>query len=111
MKASAANIAAQRHQLEVLAGTRQQRAADLLGAQAALGAAKLRLGYTTILAPFDGVVSERQVQPGDYVTIGSSLINIVPLPNVYVIANYKETQLTPRRAGSAGRCQNRHLPE
>ncbi len=94
VKASAANIAAQRHQLEVLAGTRQQRAADLLGAQAALGAAKLRLGYTTILAPFDGVVSERQVQPGDYVTIGSSLINIVPLPNVYVIANYKETQLT-----------------
>src|SRR6185312_2464051 len=43
---------------------------------------------------FDGVVSERQVQAGDYVNIGTNLINVVPLPNVYVIANYKETQLT-----------------
>jgi membrane fusion protein (multidrug efflux system) len=94
VKASAASIAAQRHQLEVLAGTKKQRAADLLGAKAALDAAKLRLGYTTINAPFDGVVGERQVQPGDYVNIGSSLISVVPLPDVYVIANYKETQLT-----------------
>jgi membrane fusion protein, multidrug efflux system len=99
VKASAAIIAAQRHQLEVLGGTKQQRAADLLGAQAALAAAKLRLGYTKIVAPFDGVVGERQVQPGDYVNIGSSLINVVPLPNVYLIANYKETQLTRVKPG------------
>jgi membrane fusion protein, multidrug efflux system len=101
VKASAAIIAAQRHQLEVLGGTKQQRAADLLGAQAALAAAKLRLGYTRIVAPFDGIVSERQVQPHDYVNIGSSLINVVPLPNVYVIANYKETQLTHVKPGQA----------
>ncbi|MET4291439.1 membrane fusion protein (multidrug efflux system) [Bradyrhizobium sp. LB8.2] len=99
VNASTALVSAQRHQLEVLAGTRQQRAGDLLGVQAALEAAKLRFGYTTIVAPFDGVVSERQVQPGDYVTIGSSLINVVPLPNVYVMANYKETQLRRVRAG------------
>jgi len=101
VKASAAIIAAQRHQLEVLGGTKQQRAADLLGAQAALVAAKLRLGYTRIVAPFDGLVSERQVQPHDYVNIGSSLINVVPLPKVYVIANYKETQLTRVKPGQA----------
>jgi membrane fusion protein, multidrug efflux system len=101
VKASAAIIAAQRHQLEVLGGTKQQRAADLLGAQATLAAAKLRLGYTRIVAPFDGIVSERQVQPGDYVNIGSSLINVVPLPKVYVIANYKETQLTRVKPGQA----------
>ena len=99
VRASRAVIAAQRHQLEVLAGTKKQRTADLLGAQAALAAARLRLGYTKIVAPFDGVVGERQVQPGDYVNIGSSLINIVPLPNVYVIANYKETQLTRVKPG------------
>jgi membrane fusion protein, multidrug efflux system len=99
VNASTALVSAQRRQLEVLAGTRQQRAGDLLGVQAALEAAKLRFGYTTIVAPFDGVVSERQVQPGDYVTIGSSLINVVPLPNVYVMANYKETQLRRVRAG------------
>jgi membrane fusion protein (multidrug efflux system) len=99
VRASRAVIAAQRHQLEVLAGNKKQRTADLLGAQAALAAAKLRLGYTRIVAPFDGVVGERQVQPGDYVNIGSNLINIVPLPNVYVIANYKETQLTRVKPG------------
>jgi membrane fusion protein (multidrug efflux system) len=99
VRASAAVIAAQRHQLEVLNGTKKQRAADLLGAKATLAAAKLRLGYTKIAAPFDGVVGERQVQPGDYVNIGSNLINVVPLPNVYLIANYKETQLTNVRPG------------
>ncbi len=99
VRASRAVVAAQRHQLEVLQGTKKQRAADLEAAKAALVAAKLKLGYTRITAPFDGVVSERQVQPGDYVNIGSNLINIVPLPNVYVIANYKETQLTNVRSG------------
>lgn len=94
VKASTANISAHYHQLDMLASTKQQRAAEVVGAEAALSAAKLRLGYTTILAPFDGVVGERQVQPGNYVNIGSSLIDIVPLPDVYVIANYKETQLT-----------------
>ena len=39
------------------------------------------------------------MQPDDYVTIGSNLINVVPLPNVYVIANYKETQLTRVKPG------------
>jgi membrane fusion protein, multidrug efflux system len=97
--ASRAVVAAQKHQLEVLQGTRKQRAADLDAANATLKAARLKLGYTQISAPFDGVVSERQVQAGDYVNIGSNLINVVPLPNVYVIANYKETQLTRVRPG------------
>jgi membrane fusion protein (multidrug efflux system) len=99
VRASRAVIAAQKHQLEVLAGTKKQRAADVLAAQAALKAAQLKLGYTRIVAPFDGIVGARQVQPGDYVNIGSNLFNVVPLPNVYVIANYKETQLTRVKAG------------
>ncbi|MGJ5207780.1 HlyD family secretion protein [Bradyrhizobium sp. HKCCYLR20261] len=94
VRASRAVIAAQRHQLEVLTGTKKQRGADLAGAKAALAAARLKLGYTRITAPFDGVVGQRQVQTGDYVNIGSSLIAVVPLPQVFVIANYKETQLT-----------------
>ena len=99
VRAGWAVLAAQRHQLEVLSGTKKQRAADVQGAKAALAAARLKLGYTKIVAPFDGVVSERQVQPNDYVNIGTNLINIVPLPSVYVIANYKETQLTRVRPG------------
>ena len=94
VRASRAVIAAQQHQLEVLQGTRKQRAADLEATKATLASAKLKLGYTKVSAPFDGVVGERQVQPGDYVNIGTNLINVVPLPKVYVIANYKETQLT-----------------
>jgi membrane fusion protein, multidrug efflux system len=99
VRANRALIAAQHHQLDVLAGNKKQRSADVLGAQATLAAAKLRLGYTKIVAPFDGVVGEREVQPGDYVNIGSNLVNVVPLPNVYLIANYKETQLTRVKAG------------
>jgi membrane fusion protein (multidrug efflux system) len=99
VRASAAVMAEKQHQLEVLAGNKQQRAAEVLAAQATLDAANLRLGYTDIFAPFDGVVGERQIQVGDYVNIGSSLLNVVPLPNVYVMANYKETQLTRVSSG------------
>jgi membrane fusion protein (multidrug efflux system) len=99
LEASKAAVEAQRRQLDVQIGTRQQRAADLSAAQALLDAAKLRLSYTRITAATEGVVSERQVQQGDYVTIGSNLISVVPLPNVYVVANYKETQLTRFQPG------------
>jgi membrane fusion protein (multidrug efflux system) len=93
-QAAEAAVRAQREQLNVLNGTRLQRQADLNGAEANLSGAKLRLIYTRIVAQFDGVVGQRQVQPGDYVSVGGNLISVVPLPQVYVIANYKETQLT-----------------
>jgi membrane fusion protein, multidrug efflux system len=99
VRASRAVIAAQRHQIEVLAGNKKERAADIAAAKATLAAARLKLGYTRVVAPFDGVVGEREVQPNDYVNIGTNLIEVVPLPNVYVIANYKETQLTRVRPG------------
>jgi membrane fusion protein, multidrug efflux system len=99
VRASRAVIAAQRHQIEVLQGNKKQRAAELEAAKAVLAAIRLKLGYTRITAPFDGVVSERLVQAGDYVNIGTNLINVVPLPNVYAIANYKETQLTRVKPG------------
>jgi membrane fusion protein (multidrug efflux system) len=94
LQASEAQVQAQRRQIDVLDGQRHQREAELQAAQAGLQAARLRLGYTRVVAPVDGVVGERAVQPGDYVTIGSTLIAVVPLPDVHVIANYKETQLT-----------------
>jgi membrane fusion protein (multidrug efflux system) len=99
VRASRAVIAAQKHQLGILAGTRKQREADVRAAEAALDAARLRLSYTRVVAPFDGSVGERQVQMGDYVNIGTNLIAVVPLPNVYVTANYKETQLTNVKVG------------
>jgi membrane fusion protein, multidrug efflux system len=98
-KASNALVEVQRRQLALLAGQESQLRASRQAAEAVLAAAQLRLGYTRIVAPFDGVVGERQVQPGDYVNVGSSLITVLPLPDVHVTANYKETQLTRVRAG------------
>ncbi|TSD86081.1 HlyD family secretion protein [Mycobacterium sp. KBS0706] len=101
LRASEAAVDAQRRQLDVQIGTKAQRAADLQSAEATLAAAQLRLGYTRITAPFDGIVGERGVQQGDYVNVGSSLIAITALPKLHVIANYKETQLTRVAEGQA----------
>jgi membrane fusion protein (multidrug efflux system) len=91
--AQAAELAQQR-QLDVLFGNQRQQAAAVAAQRATLHSAQLQLGYTRIVAPVDGVVSERLVQLGNYVATGTALISVVPLPQVHVIANYKETQLT-----------------
>ena len=62
-------------------------------AEAKLDLAKINLGYTRITAPADGEVSERDVRAGQYVHAGTQVIGVVP-DNVWVVANYKETQLT-----------------
>jgi membrane fusion protein (multidrug efflux system) len=61
--------------------------------------AALNLGYTTIIAPIDGVVAARTVRLGQYVQAGTQLTALVPLREVYVVANFKETQLTRVRSG------------
>ncbi|CAN7714438.1 hemolysin D [Ensifer sp. NM-2] len=61
--------------------------------------AELDLSYATILAPVDGSVGNRTLRVGQYVQAGTQLMSIVPTTAVYVIANYKETQLTDVHAG------------
>ena len=61
--------------------------------------AELNLSYATIMAPVDGVVGNRTLRVGQYVQAGTQLMTVVPTASVYVIANYKETQLTDVRAG------------
>jgi len=61
--------------------------------------AALELGYTTIIAPIDGVVAARTIRVGQYVQSGTQLMALVPLHEVYITANFKETQLTHVRAG------------
>ncbi len=87
-------LEAQRRQLAVLDTQEMQLRAELKAKQAALDLAKINLGYTRITAPVGGVVSERGVRDGQYVHSGSQVISVVPLDNVWVLANYKETQLT-----------------
>jgi membrane fusion protein, multidrug efflux system len=86
-------------QLGVLAAQQAQAEAAVAAQRANLVIAELNLSYTRILAPQDGVIGQRQVKPGQYVGVGSQVTSLTPLPNVWVIANYKETQLTHMRVG------------
>ena len=94
----AQELAASR-QLEVLAAQQAQAEAAQAVQKASLDLAKLNLGYTSIIAPQDGVIGQRQVKPGQFVPVGGQVTSLTPLPNVWVIANYKETQLTHMAAG------------
>jgi membrane fusion protein (multidrug efflux system) len=98
-----AQLDQQRRQLNVLESQRRQADATLKAQQAARDLAEINLGYTRITAPVDGMVGQRQVRPGQYVSTGTQVISIVPLPNVWVIANYKETQMTNIRVGQPAR--------
>ncbi len=89
-----AALAAERQQLAVLDTEESQLRADYKAKAAALELATINLGYTRIAAPVAGEVSERGVRDGQYVHAGTQVISVVPLDNVWVIANYKETQLT-----------------
>ena len=94
-----AQASAAERQLAVLTAQLAQNEAAIAGARAALDTAKLNLGYTTIRATQDGVIGQRQVKPGQLVGVGSQITTLTPLPNVWVIANYKETQLTHMAVG------------
>ncbi len=77
----------------------RQLAAQVQAAQAQADQARLNLSYTRITAPADGMVGLRRVRPGQFVNIGTQVIAVMSLPNVWVVANYKETQMTNVRAG------------
>jgi membrane fusion protein (multidrug efflux system) len=67
--------------------------------RAALAQAKLNLSYTTIFAPADGVIDKKTAEVGQNVTPGEQLMALVQLDDVWVIANFKETQLRRMRLG------------
>jgi membrane fusion protein (multidrug efflux system) len=73
--------------------------AQALRSKAALDQAQLNLTYTTIVAPVDGVVGKRSVNVGDNIAVGQDLMAVVPLNDVWVTANFKETQLAHMQPG------------
>ncbi|MFJ4192940.1 HlyD family secretion protein [Pseudomonas sp. NPDC089534] len=92
-------LAAERKQVEILTAQRDAADGGLKRAQAALEIASFDLSYTRITAPQDGMIGERAVRVGAYVTPGSKLLAVVPLQQAYVVANFQETQLTDVQPG------------
>src|SRR5271163_360784 len=92
-------VAAAEKQIDVFEGQLAQANATLAQQQAMEHQAELNLSYTTITAPVDSTVGVRTLRVGEYVQAGTQLMAIVPLQAVYVVANYKETQLTDVQPG------------
>ncbi|HXA23573.1 MAG TPA: HlyD family secretion protein [Acetobacteraceae bacterium] len=88
-----------RQQVEVLRTAEAEAQSALEHARAVEQQAHLNLGYATITAPQDGTIGARSLRVGQYVQAGTQLMAVVPLRAVYVVANYKETQLTGVRPG------------
>jgi membrane fusion protein, multidrug efflux system len=92
-------LTAAQRQIDVLTTQRAQATAQLERARAVAEQAQLNLSYTEITAPVDGTVGARSLRVGQFVQAGTQLMAVVPLDAVYVVANFKETQLTHVRAG------------
>ncbi|WP_424629890.1 HlyD family secretion protein [Bradyrhizobium sp. SYSU BS000235] len=91
-------IAAQK-KIAVLTTEREQAQAQLERSRALAQQATLNLSYTTITAPVNGTVGARSLRVGQFVAAGTQLMAVVPLHATYVVANFKETQLTYVRGG------------
>ena len=96
-----ANLASALKQVELLKAEIAQSVAAASRANALQHQAELNLSYATIVAPIDGVVGNRTLRAGQYVQAGTQLMSVVPASGAYVIANFKETQLTNVQAGQA----------
>jgi membrane fusion protein (multidrug efflux system) len=94
-----AGLIAANKKVEVLTTQRAQAIAQLDHARAVEQQAALNLSYTEITAPVEGTVGARTLRVGQYVQAGTQLMAVVPLDAVYVVANFKETQLTHVRSG------------
>ncbi|MFV5591743.1 HlyD family efflux transporter periplasmic adaptor subunit [Acinetobacter variabilis] len=95
-KAAQSNLAANE---ALIQGANENSTPDVLVAEAKLKQAELDLERTVIKAPFDGVVSRRSIQVGQRVAPGTMLMMVVPVDQLYVDANFKESQLENVRVG------------
>jgi membrane fusion protein (multidrug efflux system) len=96
-----ANLASALKQVDLLKAEIVQAKAAAARAEAVQHQAELNLGYTTVISPIDGVVGNRSLRIGQFVQAGTQLMSIVPAEGAYVVANFKETQLTHVKSGQA----------
>ena len=88
-----ATLDSTQHQLPILQAQYASALATVQSDQAQVAQARLNLSYTRIVAPVDGTIAERSVQVGNYVSPGAALMAVVPLDQVYIVANYRELAL------------------
>jgi membrane fusion protein (multidrug efflux system) len=86
-------------QVTVIKARAESAAARVLQARAVLDQATLNLAYTTVTAPVAGRVSKKSVEPGQVIQPGQPLLAIVPVEDIWITANFKETQLKNMRPG------------
>jgi membrane fusion protein (multidrug efflux system) len=89
----AAELAAEQQMLQVIRTEGLEAQQTVKTKQAELELARIDLGYTRIVSPVAGQLSERAALPGEYVTPGTKIGLVVPLPNVWVVANFRESQM------------------
>src|SRR5690606_20857993 len=94
-----ASVDAQRQRVGVLVAQREAALAALDQAEASRDLAQIDLDNTVLRAPIRGVVGNRQVRLGRLVAPGAPLLDIVPVQEIWVVANFKETQLEGVRPG------------
>jgi membrane fusion protein, multidrug efflux system len=103
VSAASATVEAQRQRIVVLASQQEAAVAAVAQAEAARDLAQIDLDNTVVRAPIDGVVGNRQVRLGRLVAPGTSLLDIVPVTDVWVVANFKETQIEHIQPGQRAR--------
>jgi membrane fusion protein, multidrug efflux system len=85
--------------VDVAKAQQAEARAQLAELQTSLAKAERDLDFTSVRAPVEGTFSNRMVNAGDYIVVGQRLGNVVPLDDVFIDANYKETQLKRIRPG------------
>lgn len=98
VESSAKKIASQEAAVQLASAQYQTALASQNQAEAQLRQADLQISYTKIFAPFDGHITKKGIEPGNYVQPGQTLFSLVP-HQVWVIANFKETQLKQMQVG------------
>jgi membrane fusion protein (multidrug efflux system) len=86
-------------QISLTRANAQAADAQVWQREAQLAQAEMNLSYTVILSPVTGIVGKRSVEMGQNVSIGQELVDVVPLDDVWITANFKETQLAHMRPG------------
>jgi membrane fusion protein (multidrug efflux system) len=110
LEQSKAALVAAHQQIEVLKTERAKAATEFDRSVAVEAQAQLNLGYATITAPIEGTIGARQLRVGQYVQAGTALMAVVPLKAVYVVANFKETQLARVEKGEPVRIRVDSFP-